>query len=123
MAPSNPSQATAQDITNAVICNDATLPDADQFGPCTTSDIATALHHTANIYTSRAETITDQNATNREEEDDSGANEAIKFILTWWKQIATQDAALMASNGDRDTMIGSLIMCLDSIKDMEWEVL
>lgn len=123
MASSGPNQATAQNISESAISNDERLPEADQFENCATSDIAYALHNAANIYTSRAEAITSQNTAALDEEDNSGANEAIKFVLMWWKQVAVQDVARMASNGDRDTMIGSLIMCLDNIKDLEWELL
>jgi hypothetical protein len=124
MISPSPDQATAQNISESVIYNDERLPEADQFENCATSDIAYALHKAANIYTSRAEAIMGQNTAALDEEDDFGANGAIKFVLMWWKQVAAQGVARIASNGDRDTITGSLVTCLDNnIKDLEWELL
>lgn len=113
---------TAQTIANGVIKNDESLPTSEQFIECTTVDIAYALNDAARTYIRKAEAIIAANSAALDEKDAVSANGIISIALAWWKQVAQEDVVRMGSEGDRDAMIGSLIMCLDNIKDLEYEM-
>ena len=114
---------TAQAITKGVLDDSEPLPTCEQFVQCTTSDIAFALHEAAKAYLRKAEALLTTNPEPIEEEDASSSSGIISPALAWWKHVAAEDVVRMGSKGDRDAMIGSLIMCLDSIKDLEYEML
>ena len=113
----------AQAITKSVIDDNEPLPTSEQLVQCKTADIAYALNEAAKAYLRKAEAILTANLEPLDEEDASSSSGIISPALAWWKHVAAEDVVRMGSDGDRDAMIGSLIMCLDSIKDLEYEML
>ena len=114
---------TAQTIANGVIEKDEPLPTSEQFVECRTVDIAYALNDAAKTFVRKADAIMAANSATLDGKDATSANAIISIPMGWWKQESQEDVLRMGSEGDRDVMIGSLIMCLDNIKELEYEML
>lgn len=113
---------SAARIVYSVLFDDAPAPTAHDFKTCSATDLTCALTSAANAYVRRAESILARNNATLDGEAASRANKPILLPLALWKQVAADHVNQMASSADRATMVDVIVMCLDHIKDLEWEL-